>query len=72
MDKVDHDGGQDELDEHSLPGSNQAGKAASSRIKTDLEKPSGSVGSQYESQVEKHSLPGTNQSEKRTGSLKKS
>ena len=61
----DHGGTQEPLQEHSLPGTNQAGKGSDSAEKTD----DGAVPSggrlQRTTQHEEHSLPGTNQAGKR-------
>ena len=38
MENEDHSGKQDQLEKHSLPGTNQAGKGPSSCEKTDQEK----------------------------------
>jgi hypothetical protein len=59
-----HRGKKDQLEAHSLPGTNQAAKGPGSREKRDQEsKPSGAK-SQRQEQLEKHSLPGTNQAGK--------
>jgi hypothetical protein len=64
MENEEHGGKQDQLEEHSLPGTNQAGKEPSSCEKNDLEnRPDGR--SQDQDQLEEHSLPGTNQAGKK-------
>ena len=53
---------QDQIEEHSLPGTNQAGKGPGSREDGDQEsRPSEGP---EEEQIEEHSLPGTNQAGK--------
>ena len=64
MENADHRGKQDQLEEHSLPGTNQAGKGASSCEKNDQENRPGSDWAQHQDQLEEHSLPGTNQAGK--------
>lgn len=51
---------QDQLEEHSLPGTNQAGTSTSSPVRDDQENPP-SEEVQRQEQLEEHSLPGTNQ-----------
>jgi len=59
MENQDQDSKQEQLVEHSLPGTNQAGKGA----KNDHErKPAGRTENRHE--LEEHSLPGTNQAGK--------
>ncbi|HVH26723.1 MAG TPA: hypothetical protein VM818_08190 [Vicinamibacterales bacterium] len=65
MENEEHGGKKDQLEEHSLPGTNQAGKEPSSCEKTDLENRPGG-GSEDQDQLEDHSLPGTNQAGKGT------
>jgi hypothetical protein len=67
----ERDGGkqdkQDRLEEHSLPGTNQAGKGPGSSEENDQENQEsgpGDTGSQHQDQLEEHSLPGTNQAGK--------
>ena len=57
-------GEQDQLEEHSLPGTNQAGKGPSSSVETDQEHRPGNGGHEHQDQLEEHSLPGTNQAGK--------
>jgi len=64
MEDKDHGGKQDQLNEHSLPGTNQAGKEPGSREGNDQENRPGGGGPQHRDQLEKHSLPGTNQAGK--------
>ena len=64
MENEDHGGKQDQLEEHSLPGTNQAGKGPSSCEKNDEENRPGGGGAQHQDQLEEHSLPGTNQAGK--------
>ena len=64
MENEDHGGKQDQLEEHSLPGTNQAGKEPSSCEKNDQENRPGGEGAQHQDQLEEHSLPGTNQAGK--------
>jgi hypothetical protein len=54
---------EEQLEEHSLPGTNQAGKEASSCEENDREKRPGRA-PQHQDQLEEHSLPGTNQAGK--------
>jgi hypothetical protein len=62
---------QHHLEEHSLPGTNQAGQGPGSREKNDQQnRPSGAE-SQHQRQLEEHSLPGTNQAGKGPGSREK-
>jgi hypothetical protein len=64
MENEDEGNNQDQLEKHSLPGTNQAGKKSDSCGNDDHEsKAGGSVGPQQD-QLEKHSLPGTNQAGK--------
>ena len=55
---------QDQLNDHSLPGTNQAGKEAGSCEENDQENRPGGGRAQHQDQLEKHSLPGTNQAGK--------
>ena len=64
MDDNDNGGKQDQLNEHSLPGTNQAGKEPGSGEKNDQEDRPGGGGAQHQDQLEKHSLPGTHQAGK--------
>jgi hypothetical protein len=64
VDNKDHGGKQDQLEEHSLPGTNQAGKGSSSYGKTDPKNRPGGHGTEKQDQLEEHSLPGTNQAGK--------
>ena len=59
-----HRGTKDQLEAHSLPGTNQAGKGPGSREKHDHEDRPGGAEPQEQKQLEKHSLPGTNQAGK--------
>ena len=63
MEDKDHDGKQDQLDEHSLPGTNQAGKGPGSCEENDQENGPGRE-TQHPDQLDEHSLPGTNQAER--------
>jgi hypothetical protein len=64
MGNVDHDK-QEQLEKHSLPGTNQAGKGARPSEKRDDDEPEpGSKAEQDQDQLEAHSLPGTNQAGK--------
>jgi hypothetical protein len=59
------DGGkQDQLEEHSLPGTNQAGKGPDASEENDQENRPGRGGAPRQKQLEEHSLPGTNQAGK--------
>ena len=69
MEHEDHGHKQDELEEHSLPGTNQAGKGPGSCKESDQENRPRGEGAQHENQLEEHSLPGTNQAGK--GPLKR-
>jgi hypothetical protein len=64
MENEDHGGKQDQLQEHSLPGTNQAGKGPSSCEKNDQENKPGVGVAEHQDQLEGHSLPGTNQAGK--------
>ena len=64
MEDKDHGGKQDQLNEHSLPGTNQAGKEWGSCERNDQENRPGGGGAQHQDRLEKHSLPGTNQAGK--------
>ena len=60
----------DQLEEHSLPGTNQAGKGARPRQGNDRKnRPRG--GATTPDQLEEHSLPGTDQAGKGPGSCDK-
>lgn len=62
---MEHDGGQKgQLETHSLPGTNQAGKGPGSREECDQEDLPGGAESTRQERLEKHSLPGTNQAGK--------
>ena len=63
MEDKDRGGKQDQLEDHSLPGTNQAGKGPDSCDETDQKSRADSA-SQYQTRLEKHSLPGTNQAGK--------
>ena len=64
MEDKDHGDKQDQLDEHSLPGTNQAGKGPGSSEKKDQEN-----GQENDPENDdEHSLPGTNQAGKGPGS----
>jgi len=62
MTNDDHRVKQDQLQEHSLPGTNQAGKGPGSRPEEEPKTPAKSA--QDKDRLEKHSLPGTNQAGK--------
>ena len=64
MNNEDHGGKQDQLEEHSLPGTNQAGKGPSANEENDQENRPGGGGPQHQDQLKEHSLPGTNQAGK--------
>jgi hypothetical protein len=65
MENDDHGGKQDQLEEHSLPGTNQAGKGpASSGEEHDQENRPVGRKAPHQDQLEEHSLPGTNQAGK--------
>jgi hypothetical protein len=64
MEDKDRGGKQDQLNKHSLPGTNQAGKEPGSCEGNDQENRPGGGGAQHQNQLEKHSLPGTNQAGK--------
>lgn len=59
---------QDPLDEHGLPGTNQAGKGPGSCDGTAQETTPRGGGAAHQDQLEEHSLPGTNQAGNRPGS----
>jgi hypothetical protein len=61
MKNEDRGGRQEQLEEHSLPGTNQAGKDIVPCEENDQEKMSGGAESPEDEQLEEHSLPGTNQ-----------
>ena len=56
----DQDTVQDQLDQHSLPGTNQAGKGPGAREENALENGPDDSKGQRQDQLEEHSLPGTN------------
>jgi hypothetical protein len=59
MENDDHGGNEDQLEKHSLPGTNQAGKGPSSPERNhESRRP---PGAQPQEQLDEHSLPGTNQ-----------
>ena len=62
MEDKDHGRKQDQLDEHSLPGTNQVGKGPGSCEKNDENRPGG--GTQHPDPLDEHSLPGTNQADR--------
>jgi hypothetical protein len=64
MENEDRRRKQDQLEEHSLPGTNQAGKGPGSCEKNDPENRPSGEGVEHQDQLEKHSLPGTNQAGK--------
>ena len=55
---------QDQLEKHSLPGTDQAGKRAGSCEKNDEEDKRRAGRAQDQDQLDEHSLPGTNQAGK--------
>jgi hypothetical protein len=55
---------QEQLEEHSLPGTNQAGKAIAPRETDELERNSTERSSADQTHLDEHSLPGTNQAGK--------
>jgi hypothetical protein len=57
-------GKQNQLEEHSLPGTNQAGKGPGSPEENDQNDGSDRGRAQDQDQLEEHSLPGTNQAGK--------
>jgi hypothetical protein len=59
MKNEDHDGKQDQIEEHSLPGTNQAGKGPGACETNDQENRPGGRVAQHQEQLEEHSLPGT-------------
>ena len=71
MENEDHGGKHDQLEEHSLPGTNQAGKGLSSCEKSDQENSPSGGGPQHKDQLEEHSLPGTTQAGKGLSSCEK-
>jgi len=60
----DHGGSPDQLEEHSLPGTNQAGKGPDACDTNDQAGRPTTGGAQQEDQLEEHSLPGTDQAGK--------
>ncbi len=67
MEDKDRGGKRDQLDEHSLPGTNQAGKGPGSCEENDQENGPGG-GTPDPDQLDEHSLPGTNQAGEGPGS----
>jgi hypothetical protein len=67
MEDKDRGGKRDQLDEHGLPGTNQAGKGPGANDKNDQENRPGG-GTQPPDQLDEHSLPGTNQAGEGPGS----
>jgi hypothetical protein len=63
MEDKEHGGRQAQLNEHSLPGTNQAGKELG-REGNDQENRPRDGGAQHQDELEEHSLPGTNQAGK--------
>jgi hypothetical protein len=61
MENKDHGGKEDQLEEHSLPGTHQAGKGPGSREQNDHENRPAGAEAEHQEQLEEHSLPGTNQ-----------
>jgi hypothetical protein len=61
MENKDHGGKQDQLEEHTFPGTNQAGKGPGSGEQNDQENRPGGAEAEHQEQLEEHSLPGTNQ-----------
>jgi len=55
---------QDQLEKHSLPGTNQAGEGSDACENEDHEGKPGGLDGPRQDQLEKHSLPGTNQAGK--------
>ena len=64
MENEDKSNGQDQIEKHSLPGTNQAGKGSDSCENDDNESGPGDLVGPQQDQLEKHSLPGTNQAGK--------
>jgi len=64
MEDEDPRDGENPLDEHSLPGTNQAGKGPGSCDGNDQENRPRGGGATHQDQLEEHSLPGTNQAGK--------
>lgn len=65
MENTKHGRKQDQLEEHSLPGTNQAEKGPGSCDENDEENTPGRRGATHpQDQLEEHSLPGTNQAGK--------
>ena len=60
MENQDRRGEQDQLEKHSLPGTNQAGKGPDPSEQADPENTPGR-GRRHDGALEEHSLPGTNQ-----------
>ena len=63
MKNEDHGDKQDQLEEHSLPGTNQGGKGRSCEENNQDDRPGGK-GAHHQDQLEAHSLPGTDQAGK--------
>jgi hypothetical protein len=61
VEKEDNAGKQDQLEKHSLPGTNQASKGPGSCENNEEENRPGEAETEQRERVEKHSLPGTNQ-----------
>jgi hypothetical protein len=61
MDKQHHGGSQDQIEEHSLPGTNQTGKGRGDREEQREAKDERET---MEEEEQEHSLPGTNQAGK--------
>ena len=70
MENEDHQRKRDQLEEHSLPGTNQAGKAPDSCEENEQRDRSGREEA-LQDQLEEHSIPGTNQAGKGPGSSEK-
>jgi hypothetical protein len=64
MANEEHGARQDQLEKHSLPGTNQAGKGPGKPGSEDEAENPPARGAHEQDQLEKHSLPGTNQAGK--------
>jgi hypothetical protein len=65
MEGQDRGAKQDQLNEHSLPGTNQAGKEIGPGKEDGQDNRPGGEVAQDQDELEKHSLPGTNQAGKK-------
>jgi hypothetical protein len=71
VEKEDHAGKQEQLEKHSLPGTNQASKGPGSCEENKQANRRGESETERQERVKKHSLPGTNQAGRGPSSTKR-